>query len=86
MPTTTYSEEEYENLRDKYTTVNSVLNLIYRSFNIEHSSRLRKLNDEVHYPFAPKSNYEVIDHFFFLKKYFEKQDIKCFGSKSAKVL
>lgn len=81
MPTTTYSEEEYENLRDKYTTVNSVLNLIYRSFNIEHSNRLRKLNDEVHYPFVPKSNYEVIDHFFFLKKYFEKQDIKCFGSK-----
>lgn len=81
MSTTSHSEEEFNSMSQRYSLVSRVLDSIYNTYSCEHNERLEKCNDEVHYPFIPKSGYDVIDYFYFLKEYFKKHKTKYWDLK-----
>lgn len=77
MPTTFYTEKEYNVTNDKLSSAMSILNTIFDSFGDEHELRFNK-KDELHFHFIPQSSYTIVDYFRFLNEYIKnKNNEKC---------
>lgn len=78
MPTTIYTAEEYDAIELKYHAMLSMLDAIFESYSNEHKRRIHKrCNDDdepIHYPFIPRSSYDLINHFVFLNDHLKKID------------
>ena len=71
MPTTTYSAEEYDEIRERHSNMMDIFNQIFESFSDEHKRRFR---ENTHYPFIPRSSYGVISHLQFLNKFIKNEN------------
>ena len=72
MPTTFYSEDEYEDMNERYKSSSSVLSLIYKSFENDHRERSY---DSICYTFIPIRFEAIIDDLIFLRRYFKKHHL-----------
>lgn len=74
MPTTTHSEEEYDEIRNERFFLIDILDKILESFTRKHECCMTLSDRYKHYPFYPRDIHNVYQHFKFLNEYI-KEDI-----------